>query len=426
MHFTTPSLLALVVVVVSEVLGAVVKEGSTCIVTPTQAAAAATNRKKDTVEATTVDDDTPQILSAFKQCRQDSTIIFREGVYNIRQVMNTTDLSNVSIEIHGTFVWSADNIQYWLRSSYSVTYAGRSTAWLFGGRDVSMRGFGKALFNGNGQVWIDQNRNAGNQNGRPISLTVWRGTNIYIDGITWRMAQFWHTFVAHSQNVTMTNLDMNTTSNSQWKSVNTDGTDTWNSRDVVISNWTVSCGDDCISVKGNSTNIYVSNIVCHESGGMCIGSMGSNAGQPDFVDNVVFENVSLYHSSNAAWIKTYPGQGHVRNVTFRNIHFENVNQPIYVIPCIYSAQNCDGSHITISDIHWENITGTSRYNVAAGIHCSAAAPCTDLHFSDIDIKPMNGGTAKILCSNIKNQATSGLQCTGSCPASQPQQLTGNV
>ena len=57
------------------------------------------------------------------------------------------------------------------------------------------------------------------------------------------MAQFWHTFVAHSQNVTMTNLDMNTFSTSGQSSVNTDGTNTWNSRDITISNWTVKCGD---------------------------------------------------------------------------------------------------------------------------------------------------------------------------------------
>ncbi|KAB5575626.1 polygalacturonase-like protein [Coniochaeta sp. 2T2.1] len=369
-------------------------------------------------------DDTPQILSAFKQCGKDGTIIFTEGVFNIRQVMNTTDLSNCDIEIHGTFLWSADNIaSYWLRSTYSVTYAGRSTAWLFGGRNVSMRGFGKALFDGNGQAWIDQNRGGSNQNGRPISLTVWRGTNIYIDGLTWRQAQFWHTFIAHSQNVTMTNLDMNTTSHSQWSAVNTDGTDTWNSRDIVISNWTVTSGDDCISVKGNSTNVHVSNIVCYESGGMCVGSIGSNAGQPDYVDNVVFENVTLYHSSNAAWIKTYPGQGHVRNVTFRNIRCNDVNQPIYVTSCIYSGQNCDGSRLGISDVRWENITGTSRYNIAAGMHCSGQVPCTGFNFSGIDIKPKNGGTAKVMCSNIKNQV--GLKCDGACPGNWPQQLSGN-
>jgi hypothetical protein len=196
----------------------------------------------------TAPDDTPQILDAFKQCGHDGRIVFLEGTYNIRQVMNTTDLRNCDIDILGSFVWSGDNIQYWLSHSYSVTYAGRSTAWLLGGTNISMRGYGKALFNGNGQIWIDQNHGQGNQNGRPISLTIWKGTNVYIDGITWKMAQFWHTFVAHSQNVTMTNLDMNTRSSNSNSAVNTDGTDTWNSRDIVISNWTVKCGDVSLSV----------------------------------------------------------------------------------------------------------------------------------------------------------------------------------
>ncbi|KAK4155447.1 putative galacturan 1,4-alpha-galacturonidase A [Chaetomidium leptoderma] len=385
-------------------------------------------------------DDTPQILSAFSQCGKDGTIIFREGTYHIRQVMDTTDLRNVSIEIHGTFVWSDDNLSYWRQNSFGVTYAGRQTAWRIGGRDIAMRGFGKALFDGNGQTWIDLARGQGNLNGRPISLTVWHGTNVLIDGITWRMAQFWHTFIAYSQNVTMTNLDMVTFSTNGQSSVNTDGTNTWNSRDITISNWTVKCGDDCIGVKGNSTNVHVSNVVCHESGAMTIGSIGSNSGQPDYVENVVFENITAVHSSNAAWIKTYPGTGHVRNITFRNIQFEDVNQPIYVTSCICqpnntnnntplgtdSYQNCDSSRLPISDVRWENITGTSRYNVAVGIHCSASAPCDGFHFSNIDIKPKNGGTAKVLCSNIKNQASSGLQCTGPCPGSHPQQLSGNV
>jgi hypothetical protein len=130
-------------------------------------------------------DDTPQILSAFSQCGKDGTIIFREGTYHIRQVMDTTDLRNVSIEIYGTFLWSADNLSYWRQRSFSVTYAGRQTAWRIGGRDITMRGFGKALFDGNGQAWIDLARGQGNLNGRPINLTIWRGTNVVIDGIRW-------------------------------------------------------------------------------------------------------------------------------------------------------------------------------------------------------------------------------------------------
>lgn len=160
---------------------------------------------------------------------------------------------------------------------------------------------------------------------------------------------------------------------------------------------------------------------------MCVGSIGSTT-QPDYVSDVVFENVSLTHSSNAAWIKTYPapGTGFVKNVTFRNIHCNDVNQPIYVSACIYSGQSCDSSKLQISDIHWENITGTARYNIGAGIHCSGAANCQNLSFKDVDITSKNGGKVKYLCSNVVNQKTMGLDCTGSCPAGFPQQLTGNM
>ncbi|KAL2191827.1 glycoside hydrolase family 28 protein [Thermothelomyces heterothallicus CBS 203.75] len=315
---------------------ALVKEGSRCVVTPISAAVASSEEGGLVARQSQVDD-TPQILEAFSQCGQDGTIILQEGTYHIRQVMDTTNLRNVSIEIYGTLIWSADNLDYWRRASFDVVYAGRQTAWRIGGRDITMRGFGKALLDGNGQAWIDLANGASNLNGRPISLTVWYGTNVLIDGITWRMAQFWHTFVAHSENVTMTNLDMYTLSSNGRSSQNTDGTDTWNSKNIFIANWTVTCGDDCIAVKGNSTNVHVKNVVCTESGATVIGSIGSNAWQPDYVENVVFENITAKHSSNAAWIKTYPGTGYVRNVTFRNIHFEDVNQPIYLSSCICTS-----------------------------------------------------------------------------------------
>ncbi|KAI0157634.1 glycoside hydrolase family 28 protein [Xylariaceae sp. FL1272] len=388
--------------------------GSTCTVTPLPAT---TNGQEP--------DDTPQILQAFKQCGTNGKIVLSDGLFHIGQVMDTLTFNNVDIEIYGTLRWSAD-IQYWLRSSLPVTYAGRSAAWRIGGTDIRIRGFGKALFDGQGQLWYDENRNGSNQNGRPISFTLWHAKNVLVDGITWRQSQFWHTFVAYSENITMTNLDMNSTSNSQWSTVNTDGIDTWNSKDIVLTNWTVTCGDDCISMKGNSTNVQISNVHCYESGCACIGSMGSNAAQPDYVENVYFNNVTCTHSSNAAWIKTYSGTGYVKNITFANFNFQDVNQPIYVTPCIYGSAGCDSSRLKISDVHWINITGTSRYNIAAGIHCSSSAPCDNFTFENVDIKDKDGKTAvKYLCSGISNQASSGIPCTGTCPASWPQQLTGN-
>ncbi|KAF2648859.1 glycoside hydrolase family 28 protein [Lophiostoma macrostomum CBS 122681] len=399
------TLLQLLLLIAIPVFGAMNKTGSLCTVTPSGGK-----------------DDSTFIMDAFKQCGKNGQIEITEGDYTIAKVMDYLNLENCDISIRGHLTWN-DDIQYWLKNSISVTYAQRSTAFRLGGTNVAIRGHGQALFFGNGQKWYDQNRNNGNQAGRPISFTLWKANSFFVDGITWRQPQFWHTFVAYSQNITMTNLDMNATSNSQWSTVNTDGFDSWNSKDITIKNWVVTCGDDCISIKGNSSNVYVKNVTCHESGSACIGSIGNNA--IDYVDDVVFEDITAIHSSNAAWIKTYPASGgHVRNVTFRNVYFQDVNQPLYISPCIYSYSNCDSSRLKISDVLWENITGTSRYNVAAGIHCSSAAPCTGLKFKDIDIKPKNGGTPKFLCSNMNSD--SGLPCTGSCPASWKQQLNGNA
>jgi len=104
-----------------------------------------------------------------------------------------------------------------------VTYASLYTGWKLGGTDIALRGHGQAQFDGNGQVLMDESRDGSNRCGRPINLTIWRATNVPVGGIIWRQSQFWHTFVACSKNITMTNLDMNTTSSSRWPAVNTDG-----------------------------------------------------------------------------------------------------------------------------------------------------------------------------------------------------------
>ena len=227
-------------------------------------------------------DDTPSVLQAAELCGTNGTIIFTNNTFHIGQVMNLTHLLNCDIEVHGTLKWS-DNIPYWLSHSYSVTYAGLSTAWFLGGINVTFKGFGVGTLDGNGQAWYNENRNNSNQPGRPIAITIFNATNFWLDGINWRQSQFWHSFVSHSQNVTLSNVYMNSTSNSKWFTVNTDGSDTWNSRDVSFYNWTVEGGDDCIAIKGNSTNIHIKNATCYRTHGMPIGSVGQNPLTPDYV-----------------------------------------------------------------------------------------------------------------------------------------------
>lgn len=49
-------------------------------------------------------DDAPAILSAFKTCGKDGTVVFLNHTYTINSIMNTTGLSNCNIDIYGTLL----------------------------------------------------------------------------------------------------------------------------------------------------------------------------------------------------------------------------------------------------------------------------------------------------------------------------------
>ena len=104
-------------------------------------------------------DAVPAILSAFSQCSHDATIIFKNDTYYINSVMNTTGLSNVTIDLQGTLLWSTD-IDYWLKHSLPVGYQNQSVAWYLGGSNITFSGHGYGTLDGNGQVWYDYNAGA--------------------------------------------------------------------------------------------------------------------------------------------------------------------------------------------------------------------------------------------------------------------------
>ena len=195
-----------------------------------------------------------------------------------------------------------------------------------------------------------------------MTIVIYNSTNVLVDGISIIQQQFWASFISYSQNVTMTNIHVNATSNSEWGTVNTDGSDTWNSRDVVYENWDVTTDDDCIAIKGNSTNVFAKNITCHGSGGMPIGSVGQYPTKPDYVQDIWFEDVVIINGTSAAWVKTWQGvpadqtdngdtggggSGFVKNITWKNYYVENMKLPIYVTQCTYGRDPaaCDTSKV---------------------------------------------------------------------------------
>lgn len=110
--------------------------------------------------------------------------------------------------------------------------------------------------------------------------------------------------------------------------------------------------------------------------------------------NITVQDSIIKHSDNGVRIKTWQGGfGGVSKVTFKNIHMENVRNPIIIDQYYCNTKTCGNqtSAVYISDISYENIKGT--YDVRSPpIHlgCSDSVPCTNLSISEVELFPAQG------------------------------------
>ena len=425
------------------VAGYVVNEGTVCELYP-----------ESTTHQGRAVDDAPHIQKAFDLCGTNGTVIFTEDTFNIQTVLNTTNLLNCNVHIKGELKFSA-NLPYWRSHSHSVVYQNQVTSWLFGGVNVTVKSEEGGWFNGQGQAWYTANRGQSNQPGRPIALTIFNSTNVRLDGLRFIQPQFWAMFVSHSQNVSFTNLFVNATSDNVWPTFNTDGYNSWNSRDLLVENASITNGDDCVAAKGNTTDLLVKNVTCIGSNGMTIGSVGQYPEMPDYVQNITFQDVKCIDCLGAAYIKTWQGAGNdqtlngdkggggeglVKNITFANFEMVNVGLPIQISQCVYtelSSNQCNTSKIQIEDVTWSNITGTSRFNVGASLYCSEVRPCPGIRFKDVNIASVNNTLGLAMsgtelqsevwqCANIVGGDEVGLPCNHKAPDDFSQFIYENV
>lgn len=138
-------------------------------------------------------DSAPAIIEAFQRCGHNGgsergKVIFRNETYHVKSVMNTTGLSNVDIELHGTLLWDT-NLPYWLNHSLPVGYQNQSSAWLFGGDNIRWNGYGVGTLDGNGQAWYDFVNGTNNYPGRPHQITITGTKDSIFDSIRFVQSQ---------------------------------------------------------------------------------------------------------------------------------------------------------------------------------------------------------------------------------------------
>ncbi|KAH9941722.1 pectin lyase-like protein [Epithele typhae] len=375
------------------------------------------------------EDDGPTINKVFKTCSTHSRIVL-DKYYVVDTLLLTKDLNDVEIELSGTVQYTPD-IAKWSPQSLFLTYQNATTFWFLSGNNIHM--FGGGTIDGNGQVWWDTLNNTGNSGtaggssttfARPIPLTVGNATNVVVENIREIGSPFW--FVYQSNNVTYKNINIRAVSFSSSPTANSDGWDIYRSNQVTVRDSVVLNNDDCVSFKPNSTNIIVANMICNGSHGISVGSLGQYAMETDIVANVSVTNVTMINAQNGARIKVFGGNpnpnstvgggsGYVKNVTFTDFFVQNVDNPILINQCYSTnAAVCAQfpSKLTISDIHYINVTGTSsghEGSVVVDLECSDI--CEDITATGTNISVGGSNkTATYVCKNIGTTSELDFEC----------------
>ncbi|TDL27845.1 pectin lyase-like protein [Rickenella mellea] len=378
-------------------------------------------------------DDTDQVLKAIQKCGQSGRTIFLPGEYNITRKM-TWNLENSVVDLFG-FLNFEPNIDFWMQANntYRVVFIQSQASWfVLTGKNFVVDAHKLGGIHGNGQPWWEhfQTVPRADGDGRPLALTLFNVTGGTVRNFHIESPPFWCNAVSQSTNVIYDGMKCNATNTNATfagKNIvpNTDGIDTYRSTNVQLLNWDVTCGDDCLAIKGNSSNILAKNIVCRGGNGIAFGSLGQYVQFNDIVENVVMDNLLLTRLDpsvqpnmvSGVYFKSWTGTsnglpptagggggGFVKNVTLRNVVLDRVDRPTRLYQTNNAKTGDQPSKLQFSDITWINWSGTSTTNRIVDLECSTAAPCPNMEFQNFNVPAPSGLAPMFICQNVVNES----------------------
>ncbi|KAK3937520.1 galacturan 1,4-alpha-galacturonidase B, partial [Diplogelasinospora grovesii] len=376
-------------------------------------------------------DDAPAIRQAFAECGRGGDVMFEDSTYYINSVMNITGLKDCRVHLNGYLLWST-NITYWLNHSMPVGYQNQSTAFILGGDEVTIDGYGRGTLDGYGDVWYSYIHGQSNYPGRPHQITFKGLTNSVVRGVKFLRSQMWTISIIHSNHVLLEDIYVNNTAFNGGSSSNTDGADTIYSSFIAFNRWTVVNGDDSISLKANSTDITINNCTFYNGLGIAMGSIGQYKDAYETIERVSADNIRYHNTLHAVYFKTWTGEqvgyppnggggglGLAADMKFTNLHAQSSFRgvPLTISQCTTfsgAAGNCTSSKFQIGDIEVSGLSGASKSATLASFQCSAVRPCYNLTITDADVTYTSStGTAQAtgyLCGNVVDPI--GWNCTG--------------
>ncbi|KAL9084558.1 MAG: hypothetical protein Q9159_005176 [Coniocarpon cinnabarinum] len=262
-----------------------------------------------------------------------------------------------------------------------------------------MEGFGVGTLNGNGQVWYEFNAGRSNYPRRPHAITYSGLSDSLVQGMRFLQSQMWTMTLIHSENVLLQDIYIDNSATNGASNINTDGADTIYANNITFTNWTVINGDDSISPKANSTNIFINDCEFRDAYERRVKT---------------FTGIPQGYPPNGGG----GGIGYASNLHFSNFTATNILSPWSITQCTSfegDSAGCDTSLFEIRDVKFTDVQGTvdpADNGVVAKMDCSGASNCTNIAIERIDLKDASSGAeaSQYLCDHVVDPI--GFMCTG--------------
>ncbi|CDO68598.1 hypothetical protein BN946_scf184996.g29 [Trametes cinnabarina] len=347
------------------------------------------------------------------------------------------NLVNSHVDLHGQLNFIFD-LPYWMdpAHTYRAIFIQSQASWfVVTGQDFTIDAHRTGGIVGNGQHWWSWYGNATrlDGDGRPVALSLVNVTRGTVRDFTVDSPPFWCNAVADARDVVydgMRCIAQNADATYFGQNIvwNTDGIDTFRADNITLRNFDITSGDDCLAIKGVKAleHSQIARERTNESTGIAFGSLGQYADLPDYVNNVLLEDVTLIQPDPQIYFKSWTGTrigfpptgggaggGRVSGVVVRNVKLENVTTPIQLYQTNLGHPGDAPSKLQFANLTFENWTGTAQGATMVDFECSPAAPCENLSFKSIDVAPPMGTSPTYSCVNVAS--VSGLPA-GACPA----------
>ncbi|XP_062178520.1 exopolygalacturonase-like [Phragmites australis] len=241
----------------------------------------------------------------------------------------------------------------------------------------------------------------------PNSLVLDFVNDATIEGITLLNAKFFHMNIFQCKGVTVKDVTVSAPGDSP----NTDGIHMGDSSKITITGTTIGTGDDCISIGPGTSGVNITGVTCGPGHGISVGSLGRYKDEKDVTD-ITVKDCTLKKTTNGVRIKSYEDAASV--LTASKIHYENIQMDDVANPIIIDMKYCPNkictakgsSKVTVKDVTFKNITGTSSTPEAVSLLCSDKLPCSGVTMADVKVeyKGTNNKTMAV-CTNAKGTAS---------------------